>query len=153
MADISTYGDSFRHYVQPGADPDRALRPRNGARGMKCFSGYRRSASLAPPAEITPSNANGMPEGNSVIVRLRSNDDSRSSVRTTSGQPSPWLACPAVAQKHESVLMLLSEGWWRRGEFNVSCIVLINKDYESKHFSIYPQIYPQNNSSPHYLVR
>jgi len=118
MADISTYGDSFRHYVQPGADPDRALRPRNGARGMKCFSGYRRSASLAPPAEITPSNANGMPEGNSVIVRLRSNDDSRSSVRTTSGQPSPWLACPAVAQKHESVLMLLSEGWWRRGESN-----------------------------------
>src|SRR3989339_1188726 len=87
MVDISTYGNSSRHYVQPGADPDRALRPRSGARGMKCFSGYRRSAWHAPPAVITPSDANVMPEGNSVNVRLRSNDVTRSSVRATAGQP------------------------------------------------------------------
>ena len=65
-----------------------------------------------------PSDANGMPReirrlsafARTMILVLPS-ELQRDSLRR-------WLACPAVAQKHGAVLMLLSEGWWRRGESN-----------------------------------
>jgi hypothetical protein len=56
------------------------------------------------------------------IVRLRPCDCQNAEVPRgyvgTAFAVSQRLACPAVAQEHEVVIALLSEGWWRRGESN-----------------------------------